>query len=350
MARGITETDVWQAADALLLAGDRPTIERVRQQLGRGSPNTVSPHLDTWFRGLGARIKDPQAFAAPTAIPDPIHQAAAHFWQVALAAARAQVDSDLAAERARLGEAQAQLEGTRLELAQEEDRQSARREGMEAAMRATTAQLQTASDRVVSLGQQLAQSTCEMTELQGHSLSLVKDKETLRMQLEKERANHEAVRTKMEERAEANEQRWSLEVDRSREAAKLAQSQIAKSEKAHMERLATWNATRDRLEAELAAATMRSTRQQIDVDKVKEALSAAERTFQASSIVAARHEAALLSQIERLQAQLSGSLEQLRVKDAEQSAVLRSLLQNANADGKRSPGRRVPIKKPPKAE
>src|SRR5471032_772823 len=114
MVRGITETDVWQAADALLLAGERPTIERIRQHLGRGSPNTVSPHLDIWFRGLGARITDPQAFAAPAAIPDAIQQAAAHFWQVALATARAQVDSELTAERECLVDARAQLEKERL--------------------------------------------------------------------------------------------------------------------------------------------------------------------------------------------------------------------------------------------
>ena len=65
MARGITETDVWTASDALLLEGARPTIERVRQKIGRGSPNTVSPYLDTWFKSLGARIKDPGAFSTP---------------------------------------------------------------------------------------------------------------------------------------------------------------------------------------------------------------------------------------------------------------------------------------------
>ena len=68
MARGgINETDVWQAADALLLEGARPTIERVRMKIGRGSPNTVTPYLETWFRSLGARIADPMAFSSPPA-------------------------------------------------------------------------------------------------------------------------------------------------------------------------------------------------------------------------------------------------------------------------------------------
>ena len=71
MARGITETDVWTASDSLLLEGARPTIERVRQKIGRGSPNTVSPYLDSWFKNLGGRIKDPGAFSAPQGVPDP---------------------------------------------------------------------------------------------------------------------------------------------------------------------------------------------------------------------------------------------------------------------------------------
>ena len=41
MARGITEEDVHSAADALVCAGERPTVERIRAHLGTGSPNTV---------------------------------------------------------------------------------------------------------------------------------------------------------------------------------------------------------------------------------------------------------------------------------------------------------------------
>jgi hypothetical protein len=34
VTRGVQEADVWAAADALLALGLRPTIERVRQQIG----------------------------------------------------------------------------------------------------------------------------------------------------------------------------------------------------------------------------------------------------------------------------------------------------------------------------
>lgn len=96
MPRGITEKDVFTACDALVLAGERPTIERVRWKIGRGSPNTVSPMLDAWFKGLGRRLQDPGAFAMPPDIPEPVLQASQHFWEVAQAQARGDLDHAVA--------------------------------------------------------------------------------------------------------------------------------------------------------------------------------------------------------------------------------------------------------------
>lgn len=39
MARGITENDVHTAADELVAAGERPTVDRIRSHLGTGSPS-----------------------------------------------------------------------------------------------------------------------------------------------------------------------------------------------------------------------------------------------------------------------------------------------------------------------
>lgn len=50
MARGITESDVHGAADALVADGERPTVERIRAYLGTGSPNTVVRWLETWWQ------------------------------------------------------------------------------------------------------------------------------------------------------------------------------------------------------------------------------------------------------------------------------------------------------------
>jgi hypothetical protein len=116
MARGITEDEVWKACDALLLEGARPTIERVRQKLGRGSPNTVSPMLETWFKTLGNRIADPGVFSAPPDIPDPVLQAAKHFWEAALAQTRQDFDQRLQ-ERMTIAVENVEAEKERAEIA-----------------------------------------------------------------------------------------------------------------------------------------------------------------------------------------------------------------------------------------
>ncbi len=55
-SRGVTAGDVERAADALLPEVQRPTIERVREKLGTGSPNTINPRLDAWWKKLAARL------------------------------------------------------------------------------------------------------------------------------------------------------------------------------------------------------------------------------------------------------------------------------------------------------
>lgn len=52
--RGVQHEHVDAAADDLLSRHLRPAIERVREKLGHGSPNTIAPMLEIWFAGLPA--------------------------------------------------------------------------------------------------------------------------------------------------------------------------------------------------------------------------------------------------------------------------------------------------------
>jgi hypothetical protein len=89
LARGIQEADVFAAADALLAEGKRPTIERVRLKIGRGSPNTVSPMLERWFATLGERLVGSAAAPGRSAGNDPdgmpvgVRNAARLLWETA---------------------------------------------------------------------------------------------------------------------------------------------------------------------------------------------------------------------------------------------------------------------------
>lgn len=225
-ARGISEQDVWEAADTLLMAGHRPTIERIRQQLGRGSPNTVSPYLDAWFAGLGARLKGGGALAGvPEGIdmPEPIARAALDLWGAALQAARDAVAVEAAARSAALDARQTELDEAREALEQARavlhervaaaevaaaDARQARDEAQAQARRAEalliTAQGEAVESRRVTGEAQLANAA-------------------LREDHAAQRAGWDEERSRLNARAEANEKRLMIELDGAREALKAAQ-------------------------------------------------------------------------------------------------------------------------------
>ena len=80
--RGITQSDVSHSADSLLRAGERPTIEKIRAKLGRGSPNTINPMLDAWWKTLSARLDSGPA--ALHRLPESIAHIAEALWMQAL--------------------------------------------------------------------------------------------------------------------------------------------------------------------------------------------------------------------------------------------------------------------------
>ena len=61
-------------------------IERIREKLGSGSPNTINPLLDAWWKRLGARLD-----AGPAALhrlPESVAHVAEALWMQALAEGR----------------------------------------------------------------------------------------------------------------------------------------------------------------------------------------------------------------------------------------------------------------------
>ena len=80
--RGITQSDVSHAADTLLRAGERPTIDKVRAKLGKGSPNTINPMLDAWWKTLSARLDSGPA--ALHRLPESVAHVAEALWMQAL--------------------------------------------------------------------------------------------------------------------------------------------------------------------------------------------------------------------------------------------------------------------------
>lgn len=219
MARGITQTDVWQAADALLLEGARPTIERVRQKIGSGSPNTVSPHLETWFKHLGARIKDPGAFAAPSDVPDPVLAVAKHLWESAQAEARREVELQVN-ERTKVAVANVEAEKERASIASASAFEAtARANRLQAEMDAILRQRDEAQ-------QALAAEQARVEELR-HSLDIVQH--TLRAERERATGDVSSLNAQLESAlssADAADRRVAFELDRERTARTQAERRI----------------------------------------------------------------------------------------------------------------------------
>ena len=236
--RGIQEAQVWQAADALLHEGLRPTIERVRQKIGSGSPNTVSPMLERWFATLGQRLEgrgtnlaDGKAHQLPLAIV----QAAKLFWDAARREAdQVQVQKTEADRR--------ELELQRSALAQKEADVQQRETSFEQARVAL-------DEALASSRQAVAAMEAQMHTQQQESARLLSDSEAevrrLRKALEEAVASKEALREKAamelgaaqrdakeaEQRHVAHERRLLADVDRERVAGRQAAADLAKEQK-----------------------------------------------------------------------------------------------------------------------
>ena len=223
MATGITESDVWTAADALLLEGARPTIERVRQKIGRGSPNTVSPYLETWFKALGARIRDPRAFASQEAVPDPVAQAAARLWDAALELARAE---QAAAQR----DAQAELAAQRRPMPTKPNACASMpwrwRRGKTTCGSAWPwpARSSKRPSRACAAEAQLRQRDAQWDAAQAQLAESRAAEQALQAQAEQARDAHAQAQSALESRHAAHERRWLNELDAERSAAKRLQS------------------------------------------------------------------------------------------------------------------------------
>ena len=323
MARGITEEEVWKACDALLLEGARPTIERVRQKLGRGSPNTVSPMLETWFRHLGTRINDPGAFSAPPSSPDPVHHAAQHLWEVAQTEARRDLDEHI-------------------------------RKGLAAA----TANVDAERERAAISDAAAFNAVSKSTHLQGEI-------EALRVTLEVERNGHQSTRTQLEV---ALQRGTGLQADLATarqdvgvEHARADQSIAAADERAAgAERRAALEIERERslrAKEEKAAVAMAKKFEQALKEQVSATgqLHAAEERYSRLQAQARAREQELLGSIKELHgrthelevalAQAHGNLSRSVTPEALVQQIVAKLAPAIEQSGKRTKVRRAPAKK-----
>ncbi|KWT97687.1 MULTISPECIES: DNA-binding protein [unclassified Variovorax] len=341
--RGIQESQVWEAADALVHEGLRPTIERVRQKIGSGSPNTVSPMLERWFAtlgkrldGRGANLADGEAHQLPLAVV----QAAKLFWEAARREAdQVQIQKTEAARR--------ELELQREALAQKESELTQREASFEQARIAL-------DEALASSRQAVAAIEAQMHTQQQESARLLSDSEAevrrLRKALDEAVASKEALREKAamelgaaqrdakeaEQRHVSHERRLLADVDRERVAAGQAAAELAKEQKARA------------AEHEAARSALAAAEQALQAEKSahREAAAGWSRHEQEGKVelamlreraAGAEHRANdLAAQLQRHQDQAEREIAQLRESQAATTAALRQI-EARSAENNKSP-------------
>jgi chromosome segregation ATPase len=215
----ISQVDVFRTADELLVEGNRPTIDRVRMKLGRGSPNTINDHLDAWWAKLGSRLRDLPGREFPQ-LPERVGQTLQQLWNAALAGAHENLEATLRSRDEALAQHEHELAKRSQQLSEREQAAATRTAALEEGLGIAREQLAAANRRAEGLEGLIQERDSECNRLRTRVGALEVSSEELRRQCDAAGAAHRAERAKLLDQHAASEGRWLGEVDRARQAAK----------------------------------------------------------------------------------------------------------------------------------
>lgn len=262
MAKGITQIQVDTAADALLQAGERPTVERVRAFLGTGSPNTVTRMLEGWWQSLGARLTAQQTRVALPEAPAEVATLAGQLWEQALIGAQTQVETDLAATRAALNAERSDLQTAKQAAL---DAQTASAAAVEAATQARAL----AEARLAESHRLIDQQAIQLADL-GRQRDVLAEQVAalnqatcgLRDRLQAQEAAAASERDNWVQHVRTVEDRAHAEVDRAREETKALRREREAVSREQTSAQRSWRQELDRANNAVAEAMREATREQ----------------------------------------------------------------------------------------
>ncbi|MGH8111027.1 MAG: DNA-binding protein [Rhodanobacteraceae bacterium] len=234
MPRGITQEQVNVTADALLQAGERPTVERVRAHLGTGSPNTITRMLDTWRLGLAERLREVSQLPG---LPDAVGQAMTSTWTIALQHAREHAQQEIQAERDALQQSRSALEAREAEQAaliasaQDQAQQSAD------TARQATAQAQALQRLVQRLETEVQERAQQCERLTAQVQAAAATETALRDRIQTMEAQATQERSKREEHVQTVEDRAHTQVGQARTDLKTAHAELADTRKRYQKEI-----------------------------------------------------------------------------------------------------------------
>ncbi|MBD0704377.1 DNA-binding protein [Pseudomonas sp. PSB1] len=265
MAIGVPETDVFAAADAVLTRGERPTVERVRLELGRGSPARVGGLLDQWWARLAERLNGETRL--PT-LPAEVSQAFVAVWQQAIHLAQGVAEQAVAEQRQVLT-----AECERVATVEDQARQDAAQYRQQAGE--AVAGRQAAETRLADLELLLEQRAAQIQDLQQQRESLLRERgeaqqhsQTLQQELQELRRGAEQERAVQENYVRGVEDRAHREIDRAREEGKASAAKVKELGR-HVEQL---QRRLEATQAELSQAQQLAAAQQARGDTLEQQL------------------------------------------------------------------------------
>jgi Plasmid replication region DNA-binding N-term len=187
----ISQSDVFQAADALLLEGHKPTIDRVRMRLGRGSPNTIQEHLDVSWAHLGSRLRDVPGREFP-ALPERVGRALQALWNTALDSAHEVLGETVSTRERSIVEREGAFDAREKKLLEQEREATARGAALEESLGLARDQLLAANQRADHLEISLHGREAECTRLCKRIDSLETDAADLRSKFDATVSAHQA--------------------------------------------------------------------------------------------------------------------------------------------------------------
>lgn len=266
MARGITEIEVMEAADVLLARGERPTIERVRQELGRGSPNTVNRHLDVWWKSLAARMQG--RVTGTEALPAALLELCGRLCAGVREQGQLEAEATLAAGQAEIQAREANLERKKLAL-------DAEKVAAQGGADKLASELSILRARNESLVTERTQLQAEVVRLGIAARDTGAAAQAARAAAEAAQTAHRAEVQRLRGQWEGNETRWLREIDHLRDEVKRQRAEHSVAVKRLHEQL-------KEAEGRLATAAKERLRLDSDLTKEREARIAAEATGRAT--------------------------------------------------------------------
>lgn len=228
--RGVQLEEVWSAADSLIEQGEKPTIEKVRLKMGRGSPNTVGPMLDAWFGNLGERLNKNKMPVHPL-MPVAVQEAALSLWEAANNAAQHQAQARFQEEYEQLNIQKSELEVQKVDFFQRQQLHQEKLQLLELQLQQSQDLHLQQKERIQGLE---ASFLAEQEKTHRLSLQLEKRQEQAnldRQQYDQHLSQLHLERQQLSEKFAQNEKRWLLELDRTRQDLLQAKKKLQESEK-----------------------------------------------------------------------------------------------------------------------